>query len=212
MTEIQKWLMVIVVLLALIFFYTKIYDNTDYFVSNIDGKDYRVRGTEEMKKIKSNLIANLYGKLSFLVSTLKNDNNIEPVFAKPVGQLLSNWSYVTIKEVGIMESDAAYVINKRHMSICLKNFCDELSCSNNNLDVINLMTYVGIHESAHIMSEEVGHGSEFITNFKFLLKYAKKLKYFDKILNQEIPLYIDLTELKDTPNNYCGVSIINSIS
>ena len=64
-----------------------------------------------------------------------------------------------------MESDAAYVINKQYMSFCLKNFCNESECEV-SLETVNLLTYVGIHELSHIMSNEIGHGDEFKTNFK----------------------------------------------
>jgi hypothetical protein len=104
-----------------------------------------------------------------------------------------------------LESDAAYVINKKYMSFCLKDF------NNINLEVLNLLTYVGIHELSHVMSNETGHGDEFKQNFKFLLGYSKNLKYYDKLLNREVQLYISLNKL-NTPNDYCGVSIINSIN
>jgi hypothetical protein len=61
------------------------------------------------------------------------------------------------------------------------------------------------------MSIETGHGEEFKNNFKFLLECSKNLKYYDKLLNREVPVYIALNKL-NTPNDYCGVSIINSIN
>ena len=36
------------------------------------------------------------------------------------------------------------------------------------------MTFVGIHELGHVMSKTIGHNDEFWSNFKFLLKEAKK--------------------------------------
>jgi hypothetical protein len=61
------------------------------------------------------------------------------------------------------------------------------------------------------MSLETGHGDEFKRNFVFLLNYSKNITYYDPLLKQTFPLYIDLTKLK-TPDNFCGVSVINSIS
>jgi hypothetical protein len=130
-----------------------------------------------------------------------------------VNRLINNWNKgVTIKETGIMENDAAYVLNKQYMSICLINFCDLSKCNNiNSIENLNLLAYVGIHELAHIMSEEIGHATEFRNNFKFLLDYAKNIDYYDLILKENIKLYIDLNKLK-TPDNFCGVSVVNSIS
>ena len=79
-----------------------------------------------------------------------------------------------------------------------------------DLEELNLITYVGIHELSHIMSIEIGHGTEFIQNFEFLLNYAKNLFYFDPLLKRQIPLYIPLNKL-NTSDSYCGVSLENSV-
>ena len=79
------------------------------------------------------------------------------------------------------------------------------------LKMINLMTYVGIHEISHIMSVEIGHGDEFKENFQFLLNYSKTLMYIDPLTFKEVPLYIQLDKLK-TADNYCGVQLVNSIN
>ena len=91
------------------------------------------------------------------------------------------------------------------MSICLQKRKDQLV-----LEDLNLITYVGIHELSHIMSVEIGHGSEFIENFEFLLNYAKKLVYFDPLLKRQLPVYIQLNQL-NTSDSYCGVSLENSV-
>ena len=112
-----------------------------------------------------------------------------------------------------MEPEAAYVVNKQYISVCLKTFCTgDNNCDNSTTqENINLLTYVGIHELSHIMSNEIGHGDEFKQNFHFLLDHSKKINFYDKILRKTTPLYIDLSKLK-TPSKYCGVSIINSIT
>jgi len=192
--------------------YKLIFDGTSRFTSNVFNKEFKVRGeTSEIKQIKSNLLGDVYNRLETLVSTLRNDTSLQTDVA--VQRLITNWNKgIIIKETGNMESDAAYVINKQYMSICLVNFCDSTKCSNiNSLENLNLLAYVGIHELAHIMSEEIGHSSEFRTNFRFLLNYAKNINYYDQILKRTIKLYIDLNDLP-TPDNFCGVSVVNTIS
>jgi predicted metal-dependent hydrolase len=158
--------------------------------------------------MKCDLLANLKNKMDFIIYSLSK----EPDINENINRLLNNWSRgIVIKEIGSMEPDAAYVINKQYLSICLKNFCNSTNCDKYTLDNINLLTYVGIHEMAHIMSEEIGHGKEFKNNFKFLLDYSKNLKIYDPLLKDEFPVYIELSKLK-TPESYCGVSIINSIN
>jgi len=196
----MKSLLSISFVLGAFLFYFYVYDGTVPQKSSINGKEYRVKD-DINKQTKANLLSNLNYKLQILVDSLKNDNSPN------VQRLINNWNKgVSIKETGNMEGDAAYVINKQFMSICLKDFVKDV-----NLENINLLTYVGIHELAHIMSNEIGHGDEFKQNFKFLLNKAKTLNYNDPILNKNVSLYIPLNKI-NTPNDYCGVSIINSIS
>ena len=192
--------------------YKLVFDGTSQFTSNIFNKQFKVRGsTNEIKETKSNLLGDVYDRLETLVSTLRNDKTL--ISNVPVQRLIANWNRgISIKETGVMESDAAYVINKQHMSICLVNFCDIAKCKNiNSIENLNLLAYVGIHELAHVMSEEIGHSTEFRNNFRFLLEYAKNINYDDPILKKTVKLYIDLNKLS-TPDNFCGVSVVNTIS
>jgi len=204
-----NYLIIVCILLIFIINYTYVYDDTDWFTSTLDNRKYRIRnGPENIKKMKCDLLANLKNKMDFIIYSLSK----EPDINENINRLLNNWSRgIVIKEIGSMEPDAAYVINKQYLSICLKNFCNSTNCDKYTLDNINLLTYVGIHEMAHIMSEEIGHGKEFKNNFKFLLDYSKNLKIYDPLLKDEFPVYIELSKLK-TPESYCGVSIINSIN
>ena len=195
-------ILVICGILCIIIFYKYIYDGTDYIKSNIDNKYYRVRSTKG-KEEKADLLAIMNTKLNLIVNTLSNSEHLSN---GNIQRLIQNWNKgVSIKEIGKMESDAAYVINKQYMSFCLPENTSK------TLDNLNLMTYVGIHELAHIMSNETGHGDEFIQNFEFLLNHAKTLNYYDPIIKKEIPIYIQLNKL-NTADNYCGVSLQNSIN
>ena len=197
----QKPLITVICILGLIIFYRYFYDGTEFIKSNIDNKQYRVRSARG-KEEKADLLAMLNIKLNLIVDTLKNSNQNSP----SIQRLVQNWNKgVSIKEIGKMESDAAYVINKQYMSFCLPENTSK------NIDNLNLMTYVGIHELAHVMSNETGHGDEFIQNFEFLLNHSKNLNYYDPIVKKEIPVYIQLNKL-NTADNYCGVPLVNSIN
>ena len=193
----------IYVLIILFLFHKYIYDGTSYFKSSVDNNYYKVRnGPLVVRQIKANLLATLNNKLNILINSLPKSN-------KSVQKLLNSWNNgVSIKEIGNMESDAAYVINKKYMSFCLKSIGYNYKYS---VEESNLLTYVGIHEIAHVMSSELGHGKEFIKNFEFLLNHAKKILYSDSLLKLEVPLFIPLNKIK-TPDNYCGVSLKNSLS
>ena len=192
--------------LAFVLFYQHYYDGTEFYQSTVDNKFYKVRVDGQNEKRRADLLANLKNKLNVLVETLQNDPEYSNNAA--VLRLSLNWKKgVSIKEIGKMENDAAYVINKQNMSFCLQ----ENPENGNIVSDLNLITYVGIHELAHVMSVEIGHGSEFVQNFEFLLNYAKNLKYNDPLLNETVPLYIKLNELK-TADNFCGVKLVNSMN
>jgi len=185
-------------------FYKYIYDGTEQLTSRVDNRVYKVRKGGD-QQTRADILAILNGKFEIIVNTLKNDSRYSKNLA--VQRLVKNWeSGVTLKEVGNMESDAAYVINKKNMSFCLQKRKNEII-----LEDLNLITYVGIHELAHIMSEEIGHGPEFIKNFEFLLNYAKEIIYYDPLLKKQVPLYIQLNKL-NTSDSYCGVSLENSVN
>lgn len=204
MKNLQKQILITCTFLACGYlFYRYIYDGTEYITSKIDNKNYKVRRGSD-KDLRADILAILNGKFAIIVNTLKHDSRYNSNIA--VERLISNWdSGVTIKEVGNMENDAAYVINKKNMSFCLQKTKNEIL-----LEDLNLITYVAIHELAHIMSEEIGHGPEFITNFEFLLNYAKQIVYYDPLLKRQLPVYIQLNQLK-TSDSYCGVKLENSI-
>lgn len=202
MKGLKKPLFVLLIIGCVYGFYKYIYDGTEYIQSDINKQSYKVRSTHG-KEEKADLLAVMNIKLDTLVKSLAAS---EYSSNESVQRLVSNWNKgVTIKEIGKMESDAAYVINKQYMSFCLPENTAK------SLDNVNLMTYVGIHELSHVMSNETGHGNEFIKNFQFLLDYSKNLFYFDPLLKTNMPIYIQLNKL-NTADNYCGVSLQNSIN
>lgn len=179
--------------------YNYVYDGTIYIKSGIDGKSYKVRRGFDMQKKADNLaIINL--KLNYLVQTLKNDTRYNN--QSNVKRLINNWGDgIDIKEIGNFETDAAYVINKKNMSFCLRT-----SPIGGKLEELNKLTYVAIHEISHIMSEEIGHGDEFTDNMKFLLDYSKTLNPSDSRIT---PFYIDISTTNDH-TAFCSVEIGNS--
>ena len=63
---------------------------------------------------------------------------------------------------------------------------------------LNTLTYVAIHELAHIATESVGHTPEFWKNFKFLLNIAKEINIYEPI------------NYKKNPKQYCGMDITDN--
>ena len=122
----MKSLLSISFVLGAFLFYFYIYDGTVPEKSSINGKEYRLKD-DINKQTKANLLSNLNSKLQILVDSLKNDNS------PSVKRLINNWNKgVSIKETGNMEGDAAYVINKQFISVCLKDFVKDVNLENIN--------------------------------------------------------------------------------
>ena len=200
---------IFIVLVILFLFYKFIYDGTVSVKSSLNSKIYNVRKGSDAQ-LRADYLAFIHAKLDIIVKTLKNDPNY--INDPAVQRLIKNWeSGISIKETGLLESDAAYVINKKYMSFCLQDtpFLGKLKTT--SLEDTNLVTYVGIHELSHIMSVSTDHGEEFIKNFNFLLNYSKRLMFSNPFTNTIEPLYISLNSLK-TADNFCGVKLENSIN
>jgi hypothetical protein len=200
-----------IVILAFVFFIRYFYDGTEPFKSTIDNKSYKVRAGEN-SQLKADLLAFINLKLNILVDSLSKESRYSGNV--PVQRLIENWNRgVSIKEIGYLESDAAYVINKQDMSFCLQDSPEPgARVKTTSFADTNLITYVAIHELAHIMSRETGHGSEFVENFQFLLDYSKNISYKNPFTGKTEPLYSPYTKVPNTADNFCGVKLINSIN
>ena len=60
---------------------------------------------------------------------------------------------------------------------------------------MNTLTFVALHELAHVATLSVGHTEEFWNNFKFLLQEAKKIGIYNPV------------NYKKEPARYCGMNI-----
>jgi hypothetical protein len=200
---------IILVIVVLFLFYRFIYDGTVSIKSSLDNNIYKVRKGSD-SQLRADYLAFISAKLDIIVKSLKNN----PMYINDpaVQRLVKNWeSGVSIKETGLLEPDAAYVINKKYMSFCLQDSPYLGKLKTTSIEDTNLITYVGIHELSHIMSISTDHGEEFIKNFNFLLNYSKGLMFTNPFTNTTEPLYISLKSLK-TADNFCGVKLENSIN
>lgn len=197
MISIQELVFVLGVLIVLYLFYEFIFDGTVSRMSTIDNKYYNVRkGMNLLTRVNNLALINM--KLGMIIESLSKD--MKYTTSIPVQRLITKWGYgVSIKEIGRFETDAAYVLDKRSMSFCLRK-----SPMGGDLESMNILTYGAIHELAHIMSIETGHDKEFQANFKFLIEYSKLLMFNNPVTNESEPIY---TELSEEESAYCGVKI-----
>jgi len=185
----------LIILLFIVLIALKIYYESDVFnlrciVSTVDGKKYCVRERRNIQKA-SNLLAKTTEKMEYLVksmgSTYKDREN--------VNRLIENFNPTTIKETLPTSEYTAYSENKgEKLAFCL----NEDKHDNDNLIDANTLSFVAIHELAHVMSSTVGHNDEFWNNFKFLLEHAVELGIYEPV------------DYKKKPQNYCGMDITDN--
>jgi hypothetical protein len=92
------------------------------------------------------------------------------------------------KDIPIREGTESYTMNKKSITMCLKN------PKTGDYYSWNTLAYVALHELAHVVTkqkEKDKHGPIFTKNFLRILKKAKGLGYY----NPEEPI----------PDHYCGV-------
>ena len=172
----------------------KMYLESDAFnlkciVSNVDGNKYCVRERAKLQ-LAADLLANTTQKLKKLVAylgkTYPNRENCK--------RLVENFNPTAVKEILPTSEFTAYSENKGEKLA----FCTTTTKEGSKLIDENTLTFVALHELAHVMTKSIGHTDEFWNNFRFLLKHA--------IANG---LYIK-QDFKNKPDKYCGTMITDS--
>ena len=138
-------------------FCIKIYFESEMFhlkciISDVDGHKYCVRETPKLELV-ADLLARVTGKLQKLVKYMKEkypsrDN---------VLRLVKNFNPKRISETLPTSTYTAYSENKGEKLA----FCTTTTKEGTKLIDENTLTFVAIHELAHVMTESVGHKKEF---------------------------------------------------
>lgn len=154
---------ILILLFIFIIYYLIIgYDTRIDYLAN-DGNKYKVRQSSDiLMKEKANMLAQM---------NLKTKKLIDNIYKEQLpSKKTSETFYNRCKEIKINEcpdGSAGYTINKGQI-ICI---CCE---KNGNIVDETEAYFVVLHELAHVMSNEYGHGPEFQRNFDFITKFAVK--------------------------------------
>jgi hypothetical protein len=178
-------------IILLIYISLKIYQESDAFnlkciISDVDGKKYCVRERSKLT-LAADRLATVNEKLSKLVKHCKK----EFPERENVTRLVEGYNPKKIYETLPTSEFTAYSENKGEKLA----FCLNTEKNGDNLIDPNTLTFVAIHELAHIATKSVGHKDEFWSNFKFLLGEAAKIN-----------IYVQ-TDYKKKPVRYCGMNI-----
>ena len=180
-----------IVILFIIGFTLKIYFESDLFqlkciLSEEDGNTYCVRETPKLELV-ANLLARVTGKLKNLVAYMGKKYPTR----ENVKRLVKKFNPKKISETLPTSTFTAYSENKGEKLA----FCTTTTKQGSKLIDENTLTFVAIHELGHVMTESIGHKTEFWANFKFLLKNAINMGIYDPI------------DYKKKPKRYCGMTI-----
>jgi hypothetical protein len=165
---------------------------TVYVTSTVDGKQYKVRDMPD-KQNAANLMANLRARLEKLCNTLEKKYPDKPQVKQMVRNFRADPSRF-IEATPDSEHTSSTVNKGEAIYMCLR----QREAGDESLVNENVMTFVALHELAHVCTESIGHGPDFWNNFGWLLKEAEAINVYR------------YTDFAAHPVNYCGVYITDS--
>ena len=151
---------------------------------------------DEAKKDKSSDQSNqgLSNNVAVRNSTENTALDMKLKLKDDISRLVANFNPEAFSETTPDAKYTSYSVNKGEKIV----FCLRDKKEGELLVKENIMTFVAIHELAHLMTKSVGHEPEFWANFKLLLQVA--------IANG---LYKNI-DFNNTPKDYCGVKITDT--
>jgi hypothetical protein len=170
--------------------------------STVDDRVYYVQDKPD-KQSAANLLAQVRAKMVALVECVKaSSGKVEGLpddqaqygsYQSRVDRLSQRFNPDKIAEGNEDVKYTTYTIDKTRMVFCLRARDEQDSVHD-----LEMMTFVAIHEMAHITTITEHHTPEFNSNFKWLLKNAVKCGIYRP------------ENFKASPRNYCGLRVSES--
>lgn len=160
-----------------------------YLRSEVDGNMYLVQ-----KNGSSQEAANILGKINMdvqaLIRHLLKKYPDDPRYRR----IAQNWDPSAVSEGSVSSGYTSYSVNKgERVVLCLTTDDPKEFASP------NVVTYVTLHEIAHLGDDAVGHGSSYWTLFADLLKEAIEINIYKK------------EDFASNPQSFCGITVDSSI-
>jgi predicted metal-dependent hydrolase len=135
------------------------------------------------------MLSQIRHNLERLLSVLKKQYPTDP----RTQRLEQKVNLDNISESSPNSTYTSYSVNKGEKIV----FCLRQHDPQEQLIDLNTMTFVAIHELAHIMTLSVGHTDEFWNNMKFLLGLS---------ISKDVGIY-QYQDYQRSPKSYCGITI-----
>ena len=192
--QLNKFILIAIVLLFAIYIIKSIISSASYVKSSLDNKKYLVSKSNDQDRA-AYILSIINDKIEIMISYLWQNIDQYPEYDPYIKQLYDRTRKLVLSENVSNKEFTSYTINKGdEMALCLRP-----NKENSQFYEINLLTYVVIHELAHIACPEEGHTKLFLKIFTFLIKNAVKLNIYVNV-NYEI-----------NPKEYCGLTISENL-
>tara|TARA_A100001015_G_C14590152_1_gene556320 strand:+ start:22 stop:606 length:585 start_codon:yes stop_codon:yes gene_type:complete len=169
--------------------YEHLSNEITYVKCKYDGNEYLVRNLPD-KEDAACLLGKIRMKLEKIVESMKEKYPND----KAVLRMDSKFNSNNISESGKSNQYTSYSVNKGEKIV----FCIRQKDENESLIDENTITFVAIHELAHVMTKSIGHTPEFWDNFKRLLNEAININVYEKV------------DYSKDPKEYCGIKVTDS--
>ena len=161
-----------------------------YVESSVDGQRYYVRNLPD-KQTAADRMARVRKRLCSLKDHIAAKHGNKPF----VKQLVDNFQCGS-DQFSESTPDAlhtSYTVDKEKVFMCLRQ-----RDTHERLVDENIITFVALHEVAHMGTSSIGHTPDFWNNFAWLLEQAEALGVYQ------------FTDFAAHPVEYCGVHITDS--
>tara|TARA_S200000501_G_C20789744_1_gene728935 strand:- start:110 stop:694 length:585 start_codon:yes stop_codon:yes gene_type:complete len=192
------YVFIIIIIILFLIFYNLINTEVKYVESKIDNKEYLVRDLDNSTQAAA-LLSNLKIRMEKITNYLyKNRNSLFKENKEYIENLYDRVSSgVKISENSSEVNYTSYSVNKgEELVFCLRSRNKD---TKNKFHKLNLLTYVLLHEMAHIACPEYGHTPLYNSIFAFIVTQSINIGEYTKI-----DFYQNNTE-------YCGMQITSSI-
>lgn len=208
----KYFLVVFIGILLLLFAYSYYQkQNTEVVVvkSMVDGRDYVVQDKPD-KQQAADMLAQVRQRMIKLVEYLKtNGNNAGSAQGPPadpndekeygsyqsrIDRIVQRFNADRISEGNEDIRYTTYTLNKGEKIV----FCLRARGEDDRVHDLSMMTFVAIHELAHIASISSHHSAEFKNNFAWLLRQSVACGVYSP------------ENFRQRPRRYCGIDVTDS--
>jgi hypothetical protein len=158
--------------------------------STVDGRRYVVRNLPDKQEA-----ADLMGGVTRDMIRLVNHMRKKFRGDADVKRLIRNFNPDNVLEAGENDIYTSYSVNKGEKIV----LCMRSRDGKSRLVERNVLTFVAVHELAHLMTAEVGHGETFWENNRRLLKEAISIGIYTP------------EDYQKNPQQYCGIKISSNL-